>query len=54
VLAELHGALDGWAIARWFVTPSEELGGATPLARLDSDLPAVLAAARARRDARRS
>jgi hypothetical protein len=51
VLGELRGALDGWAIARWFVAPCEALGGETPLARLDSDLPAVLATAQAARRA---
>ncbi|MDP4299005.1 hypothetical protein [Leptothrix discophora] len=37
--------LDGWALARWFVTPLAALDGATPLARIDVDLGAVLAVA---------
>lgn len=45
VLAELRGALDGWGIAQWYVTPLCQLAGRTPLAVLDSDLPALLAAA---------
>lgn len=49
VLAALRGALDGWAIASWYATPAVALGGETPLARLDSDLPAVLALADAER-----
>jgi hypothetical protein len=54
VLAELRGALDGWGVARWFVTPCPALEGRTPLALLDVDLPAVLAVAHAERVARRS
>jgi hypothetical protein len=54
VLAELRGALDGWAVASWYVTPSLALDGETPLAVLDVDLPAVLAVAHAERVARRS
>ncbi len=54
VLAELRGALDGWAIARWYITPNRGLDDRLPLDLLDRDLPAVLAAARgARADARR-
>jgi len=55
VLAELRGALDGWALAHWFVTPQRRLDERLPLEVLDSDLPAVLAAARgARIDSQRS
>jgi len=54
VLSELHGALDGWAVAHWYVTASLALDDHRPLDLLDSDLPAVLVAARsARADARR-
>jgi hypothetical protein len=37
--------LDGWMLARWFVTPDAALDGDTPLSRLDRDPDAVLAAA---------
>jgi Protein of unknown function (DUF2384) len=46
VLDELHGALDGWAIAHWYVAPNTRLAGQRPLDLLDADLPAVLVAAR--------
>jgi len=46
VLSELRGALDGWAVAHWYVRPDASLGERTPLEVLDTDLPAVLAAAR--------
>jgi hypothetical protein len=48
----LRDVLDGWAVARWYVTPSQALDGRSPLALLDADLPAVLAAAQAQRQAR--
>jgi len=54
VLAELRGALDGWAIAHWYVTPHAALDERLPVDLLDTDLPAVLVAARcARIDAQR-
>lgn len=46
VLAEWDGVLDGWGLALWFCAPSAWLFGQRPVDRLDSDLPAVLAAAR--------
>jgi hypothetical protein len=49
VLAELHGALDGWAIANWHVRAHDDLHGQRPLDLLDTELSAVLAAARADR-----
>lgn len=49
VLKELHGVLDGWAIASWHVRPHAGLRGRRPLDLLDTDLSAVLAAARAER-----
>lgn len=49
VLNELHGVLDGWAIASWFVRAHEGLRQQRPLDLLDSDIDAVLAAARAER-----
>lgn len=49
----LREVLDGWAMARWYVTPAQALDGRSPLALLDADLPAVLAAAQAERQARR-
>lgn len=49
VLDELHGVLDGWAIAHWHVAPNAGLAGRRPLDLLDTDLPAVMGAARAAR-----
>lgn len=46
VLAELHGVLDGWDIAHWHVRARDDLHGQRPLDLLDTDLNAVLAAAR--------
>jgi hypothetical protein len=51
VLDELHGSLDGWSIANWYVRARDDLCGRRPLDLLDSDLGAVLAAARAERAA---
>lgn len=48
----LRDVLDGWAVAHWYVTPAQALDGRSPLALLDADLPAVLAAAQAERQAR--
>lgn len=49
VLAELSNDFDGWALAAWFAEPSSWLGGAKPVDLLDSDIAAVLGAARADR-----
>jgi Protein of unknown function (DUF2384) len=49
VLAELRGALDGWAIAHWYLAPSQVLDGRAPLDLLDTAMPAVLEAARSAR-----
>lgn len=51
VLDELHGVLDGWAIANWFARPHEGLGRRRPLDLLDTELDRVLDAARAERSA---
>jgi hypothetical protein len=49
VMEELHGVFDGWDIAHWYVRANDWLSGQRPLDLLESDLPAVLAAARADR-----
>jgi hypothetical protein len=49
VLAELHGVLNGWQLARWHISVRGDLRGLRPLDLLESDLDAVLAAARADR-----
>lgn len=49
VLAELAGSCDGWTIAAWFVRANCGLAERRPVDLLDSDLPAVLDAARAAR-----
>ena len=46
VLDELFGVFDGWSLAHWFVHRHDDLDGERPLDLLDTDLPAVLAAAR--------
>ena len=46
VLAELARAFDGWSLAIWFARPNSCLNGHRPVDLLDSDLPAVLDAAR--------
>jgi hypothetical protein len=51
VLDELHGVFDGWDMAHWHVRANDELGGQRPLDLLDTELAAVLAAARADRHA---
>lgn len=51
VLDELHGVLAGWDIANWYVRGQPGLDGRCPLDVLDSDLAAVLDAARAERHA---
>ena len=49
VLDELRGVMDGWEIAHWYVRENASLDGRRPLDLLDTDLPAVLATARADR-----
>ena len=49
VLAELKPVFDDWTVAVWFVQPNSWLQEQRPLDLLDSDLPAVLQAARADR-----
>jgi hypothetical protein len=46
VLAEFAGVLDGWTLALWFALPNSSLNGHRPVELLDSNLPAVLDAAR--------
>jgi hypothetical protein len=49
VVAELAGDRDDWVRAAWFAAPSASLHGARPVDMLDSDLMAVMAAARSDR-----
>ena len=49
VLAELAGIFDDWELAAWFAEPSVWLQGRIPADVLDSDVQAVVAAARADR-----
>jgi hypothetical protein len=49
VLDELVGIFDGWSLAAWFAAPNAWLADQRPVDLLDTDLPAVLAAARADR-----
>ena len=49
VVAELAPVLDGWAIASWFAQPNCRLVDRRPIDLVDSNLPAVLDAARAER-----
>ena len=49
VLAELAGVFDGWTLATWFAARNSWLDNRRPVALLDSDLSAVLEAARADR-----
>ncbi|HEX7441459.1 MAG TPA: hypothetical protein VF319_15325 [Caldimonas sp.] len=46
VLAELVTVFDGWALALWFVRPNSSLKDGRPVDLLDSNLAAVLDAAR--------
>jgi hypothetical protein len=46
VLAELSTSDDAWEMANWFAQPNAWLADDTPAAKLLSDLPAVLQAAR--------
>ena len=49
VLAELGSAYAGWSLASWFAEPNDWLHGRAPVDLLNTDLPAVLGAARADR-----
>jgi Protein of unknown function (DUF2384) len=49
VLAELGGTYNGWSLASWFAEPNDWLYGRRPVDLLNTDLPAVLGAARADR-----
>lgn len=49
VLAELGTSFDGWTLALWFARPDAGLGNRKPVDLVDSDLPAVLEAARLER-----
>lgn len=49
VSAELKSVFDDWTLAVWFIQPNSWLQAQRPLALLESDLPAVLQAARADR-----
>lgn len=51
VLEAFQGALGGWDLARWFLRGQAVLGGGRPVDLLERDLPAVLAVARADREA---
>jgi hypothetical protein len=46
VLSELRSSDDAWEMANWFAQPNAWLADDTPAAKLLSDLPAVLQAAR--------
>ncbi len=46
VRAELPGLCSGWAVAAWFAQPNAKLDGCRPVALMDSDLAAVVEAAR--------
>ena len=49
VIAELSGALDDFELAAWFARPNCWLGGAAPVAMIETDQLAVIRAARADR-----
>jgi len=49
VLDELRGVFDGWDIAHWYVRANDALAGRRPIHLLETELPAVLTAARADR-----
>lgn len=49
VLEELATVFDRWTLAAWFAQPNSWLEGMRPVDLLDSNLPAVFAAARADR-----
>ena len=46
VRAELPATTDGWGFSAWFATHNEQLDGQRPVDLLDSQLPAVMEAAR--------
>ena len=46
---ELQNDCDGWALATWFARAHADLGGQAPVELLDTELAAVLVAARAGR-----
>lgn len=46
VMEELVSAFDDWDVAMWFVRPNAWLGDSTPVTVIDSDVRAVLDAAR--------
>lgn len=48
-LVELSADFDGWELAAWFASGNTWLGGHRPVDLMESDLPAVLGAARADR-----
>lgn len=49
VSLEIRGVFDDWDLAQWFVEPNSWLHDATPIDLMESDLAAVLQAARADR-----
>jgi hypothetical protein len=49
VLEELFAVFDGWNLAVWFMQPNSWLDDKKPIDILDTNLPAVVAAARADR-----
>jgi hypothetical protein len=49
VIGELQNDCDDWALAGWFARAHADLGGRAPVDLLDTDLAAVLVAARAGR-----
>ena len=48
VRAELPPLASGWVVASWFAAPNEGLDGGRPVDMIETDLEAVLGAARAR------
>ncbi len=46
VRAELPGIWSGWTVATWFATPNAWLNGHRPVDRMESDVAAVVQAAR--------
>jgi hypothetical protein len=46
VLSELNAVFNGWELACWFCQPNTSLNGSRPVDLVDSDLSAVLGAAR--------
>lgn len=54
VLAELITEFDGWGLALWFAGTNKALNDSRPVDLLDSNLPAVVSAARSERLSRQS